>query len=341
MKLIDSSQQPFLAHARENYFKGAKTLLSQHFSQKEFGSWWKAIETSFGSAFLRYGQAAQWELVLSQFPTFTDVSASYGDTVSISSRQAAVNGQITELSEHLKSLMPWRKGPFNFCGVTIDAEWQSNLKWNRISQAIGNLDNAAVLDVGCGNGYYAWRMLGAGAKLVVGMDPSILSLAQFRAMKFYQQDAPVTVLPVGAESLKHSLKLFDVVFSMGVLYHRRDPIEHMSQLMRAVGKGGRIVLETLIVDSEEMEILIPKDRYAQMRNVWSIASPKQIIEWLSQVGFVNIACIDKAVTSIIEQRSTPWMTSHSLIDFLDPSNHSLTVEGYPAPIRACFIADAP
>ncbi len=341
MKFIDVSHETFLIEGRENYFKDAKRLLSQHFPQNQFRDWWVAIETGFDSAFLRYGQADQWELVLSQLPHFMDVVAIYGDTVSLSSNQAIDARKVAKLNDHLKVLMPWRKGPFDFFGVIIDAEWQSNLKWNRINQYIGSLDNAAVLDVGCGNGYYAWRMLDIGAKLVVGLDPSILCLAQFRAMKSYQQDAPITLLPVGSESLEHSLKIFDVVFSMGVLYHRRDPVEHLSQLMRAVAKGGRIVLETIIVDSDGMEVLIPKNRYAQMRNAWSIASPKQIIEWLSQAGFVNIVCIDKAVTSINEQRATSWMTSHSLVDFLDPFNQSLTIEGYPAPVRACFIADAP
>jgi tRNA (mo5U34)-methyltransferase len=341
MKVMDSSEQSSFTRARENYLKDAKTLLSSCFSQEEFGSWWKDIETDFETAFLRYGQADQWELVLSRLPEFTDVIFNCGDTVSVSSRLGADNVKITKLNSHLRSLMPWRKGPFNFHGVAIDAEWQSNLKWDRISGAIGGLDNAAVLDVGCGNGYYAWRMLDAGAKLVVGLDPSILCLSQFRAMKFYQQDAPITVLPVGTESLKYSLNMFDVVFSMGVLYHRRDPLEHLSQLMRAVGKGGRIVLETLVIDSDGLELFIPKDRYAQMRNVWSVPSPKQIMEWLSQAGFVNIACIDKTVTSLEEQRSTSWMTSYSLENFLDPENHDLTIEGYPAPVRACFIADAP
>ena len=44
------------------------------------------------------------------------------------------------------------------------------------------------------------------------------------------------------------------------------------------------------------------------------------------------------MTSTDEQRATKWMTNHSLIDFLDPNNKSLTIEGYPAPKRAVFIA---
>ena len=42
-------------------------------------------------------------------------------------------------------------------------------------------------------------------------------------------------------------------------------------------------------------------------------------------------------TSIEEQRSTEWMTTQSLIDGLDPENHDLTIEGYPAPHRIVVV----
>jgi len=63
----------------------------------------------------------------------------------------------------LVALHPWRKGPFNVGGVHIDAEWRSDLKWQRVAGAIDSLEGRRVLDVGCGNGYYALRMADAGA----------------------------------------------------------------------------------------------------------------------------------------------------------------------------------
>ena len=41
-----------------------------------------------------------------------------------------------------------------------------------------------------------------------------------------------------------------------------------------------------------------------------------------------------------EQRSTDWMQFDSLIDALDPTDPSLTVEGHQAPLRAVVLADA-
>ena len=48
-----------------------------------------------------------------------------------------------------------------------------------------------------------------------------------------------------------------------------------------------------------------------------------------------------AEASIEEQRSTPWMTYHSLSNFLDPDDASKSIEGYPAPRRAVVTANAP
>ena len=45
------------------------------------------------------------------------------------------------------------------------------------------LKDRTILDVGCGSGYHMWRMVGEGAKMVVGIDPTELFLCQFEAVR--------------------------------------------------------------------------------------------------------------------------------------------------------------
>jgi len=85
------------------------------------------------------------------------------------------------IRELLLSLAPWRKGPFDVAGITIDSEWRSNMKWARLMDAIAPLEQRRVLDVGCGNGYYARQMQAAGARCVIGVDPALLYVMQFLA----------------------------------------------------------------------------------------------------------------------------------------------------------------
>lgn len=244
------------------------------------------------------------------------------------------------LKSALQGLIPWRKGPFELFGVHIDTEWRSDWKWSRVSPHL-DLKGRRVLDVGCGNGYYLWRMLGAGAESVVGVDPNWLFMCQFLALKRYLPELPAWHLPLALEELPERLEGFDTVFSMGVLYHRRSPIDHLLALKDCLRQGGELVLETLVVEGDAQQVLVPEDRYAQMRNVWFLPSVPALELWLRRAGFVDVRCVDVSITSVEEQRATDWMRFQSLPDFLDPSDHSRTIEGLPAPARAVLIANKP
>ncbi|RAP70485.1 tRNA (mo5U34)-methyltransferase [Candidatus Erwinia dacicola] len=257
-----------------------------------------------------------------------------------------VRADSTQLTAHqrdgieklLRNLMPWRKGPFSLYGVNIDTEWRSDWKWERVLPHISSLAGRTVLDVGSGSGYHMWRMLGAGAKLVVGIDPMQLFLCQFEAVrKLLGNDQRAHLLPLGIEQLPE-LKAFNTVFSMGVIYHRRSPLDHLFQLKNQLVSGGELVLETLVVEGDDQQVLVPGERYAQMRNVYFIPSTGALKNWLEKCGFVNVKIADYSVTSIQEQRRTDWMTSESLAEFLDPNDPGKTVEGYPAPLRAVLVA---
>jgi tRNA (mo5U34)-methyltransferase len=184
-------------------------------------------------------------------------------------------------------------------------------------------------------------MVGAGAHLAVGIDPMQLFLCQFEAVrKLLGGDQRAHVLPLGIEQLPE-LAAFDTVFSMGVLYHRRSPLDHLYQLKNQLVSEGELVLETLVVPGDRHQVLVPGDRYAQMRNVYFIPSAEALKCWLEKCGFVDVSIADICPTSTEEQRRTDWMTSESLAEFLDPQDPTKTIEGYPAPIRAVLIAKKP
>jgi len=241
----------------------------------------------------------------------------------------------------LRNLMPWRKGPYSLYGTEINTEWRSDWKWDCVLPHISSLAGRTVLDVGCGSGYHMWRMIGAGAHLVVGIDPMQLFLCQFEAVrKLLNDDRRAHLLPLGIEQLP-ALQAFDTVFSMGVLYHRRSPLDHLLQLKNQLVSGGELVLETLVIEGDVNQVLVPGERYAQMRNVFFIPSAEALKSWLEKSGFVDVRIVDFARTTTEEQRRTDWMTSESLAEFLDPDDASKTVEGYPAPLRAVLVATKP
>lgn len=280
----------------------------------------------------------QWLNSIKHLPTIKPYQIDLLNSVTVESEQPISIGEQQRITQLLKNMMPWRKGPFHLYGINIDTEWRSDWKWERLIPHINNLSGQTVLDVGCNSGYHLWRMVGAGAKLAVGIDPMALYLCQFEAIrKLLGNDQRAHLLPLGIEELP-KLNAFDTVFSMGVLYHRRSPLDHLFQLKDQLVDGGQLVLETLVIDGDLHQALMPGERYAQMRNVYFIPSVPTMINWLYKCGFSDVKMVDKSVTSLDEQRKTEWMTSDSLADFLDPNDSSKTIEGYPAPMRAVFIA---
>jgi len=253
----------------------------------------------------------------------------------------------SEQREALMELHPWRKGPVTIGAIDVDAEWRSDWKWDRFLRAGLDLQDQLVLDVGCGNGYYILRMLQSGARGVLGIDPMWLYVTQWlairtgRAIDTANASLPATVLPLPLESLPETAHCFDVVFSCGILAHRRSPFDHLLDVQARLRPGGTLVLETLVLQDAPGQVLVPLDRYAQMRNVWFVPDVAELVNWICRVGFEDIELVDVAPTSCEEQRSTPWMRFQSLADGLDPEKSDRTVEGYPAPVRAMLLARAP
>ena len=294
-----------------------------------------------GLSHKRYGDLKTWLDALNSLPSSESSTIHADPTVSIENNQWQ-SKDLEQLTQALEVLIPWRKGPYEIAGTKIDTEWRSDWKWTRLEDHISPLTDRLVLDVGCGNGYHMWRMLGAGAKRVIGIDPSPRFSVQFEMIRrLAGGEQPIDLIPTPLESVARPLCVFDTVFSMGVIYHRRDPLEHLRELMDCLRPGGELVLESLVIEGDESTCLKPANRYAKMRNVWTIPSVEMTLSWLEETGFRDFRVIDQSITSTEEQRRTEWMRFESLEDYLDKKDPTKTVEGHPAPMRAILLANKP
>ena len=314
--------------------------LFAEFDRRGFGEWGNSLRQlcSQRCHHAYHGNLPGWIDAWQRLPDVADANLDgSGDAVTVTG--AIDDREIVSLRDTLMKLHPWRKGPFEILGLKIDTEWRCDWKWNRITDAV-DLRGRFVLDVGSGNGYYGWRMLAAGADFVVGCDPMLLYVMQFEVLQRYAaaDQQRHFVMPVTDTEVPQGLAAFDVVFSMGVLYHRTSPIDHLQTLCGAMRRGGKLVLETLVYPSADADVLVPEGRYAKMRNVWFIPSLEMLKRMLRRTGFADIEVIDVSTTTTEEQRSTDWMKFESLADFLDPNDASKTLEGYPAPTRAMVTA---
>ncbi len=285
----------------------------------------RALESAISEAFTacynsRHGHFDRWlstvESLAAELPS-TFATQLDADAVRASHDNEAAYKKNIESA--LTALMPWRKGPFELCGVDLDCEWRSDWKYQRLLDAGLDVEGKTVLDVGTGNGYFLYRLLGSGARFAFGLDPSWHYFAQFLLLQQFMKNPNVAFLPLTLDEAP--LKQFDCTLSMGVLYHRRDPLAFLAQLRDTIVSGGQLVIETLVVEGDEQTVYMPEKRYAGMHNVWFLPSTVALSKWLRRLG-LNIEYIgEPVITTVEEQRQTRWMQSHSLAQFLQIDNN--------------------
>ncbi len=241
------------------------------------------------------------------------------------------------LTEALKALMPWKKGPFRLFGTVVDGEWRSDFKWNRIRPFLPNIEGKTVLDIGCNNGQLMFRLLPLRPKMVLGIDPVFRPYAQFRFLQSFANEKRLKTALWSVEHLKHFKQCFDVTFSLGVIYHHKNPIDQLLHIRYCLKDKGFLILESLGVSGEKPTALFVKGKYAGMKNVWFIPTLPCLINWAYRAKFKSVQTISSITLTTEEQRATQWSGPVGLKDFLDPNDESKTIEGHSAPMRFCLI----
>ena len=271
-----------------------------------------------------------YQEAIAQLPQFLEVEVELGDKITITTPHISTADQ-KQIETTARLLMPWRKGPFVLNGLYVDAEWQSNIKYNLLEPHF-NLTDKVVGDIGCNNGYYLFRMLRQKPKKLIGFDPSAIYFSQFKFINHFVKSDIVYEL-LGVEHVEFYEHKFDILFCLGVLYHRSDPIGMLKSLYKGLHKGGELILDTFMIDGEEEVSLTPKDRYSKIPNIYFIPTVNALKNWCYRAGFKEVEVLEIMLTEASEQRKTEWIETQSLEDFLDPKDSTLTIEGYPAPKR--------
>jgi len=241
--------------------------------------------------------------------------------------------QNLRLEQTLRDLRPWKKGPFGFFGHEIDAEWRSDLKWDRLAPYVGSLEGQLVADIGCHNGYFMYRMLSHGARTVIGLEPYAQLWFTHRLMQMLHPRPELHFEFYGVEHMHHFAESFDTIFCLGILYHHTDPVGLLRKMRKALRPGGRIFIDCQGLPGDEPLSLTPEGRYAGAAAIWFLPTVRTLKSWVLRSGFTRMHTIFSAPLTSQEQRSTAWAPIKSLQDFLDPQDSTRTVEGYPAPWR--------
>lgn len=254
------------------------------------------------------------------------------------------SNEFQTLQDLALDLKPWRKGPFCLYGAEnntqffIDSEWQSNKKMKLILQALDiigyNLKDKVVLDVGCNNGYYMFDLALRGVKHISGIDPIAIFFLQFYFIHKLTNISHCAFRLLGVQDVIMLNTKYDLILCLGVLYHRKEPLQTLKQLKSILAPNGILLLETLILQDKAATCLCPYPTYAKMPNVFYIFSPQALQNLALHAGFKSCEILSYSYTDNTEQRSTDFIDKKSLGDYLTPTQ---TIEGYPPACRGIFV----
>ncbi|MCK5680766.1 tRNA 5-methoxyuridine(34)/uridine 5-oxyacetic acid(34) synthase CmoB, partial [bacterium] len=256
-----------------------------------------------------------------------------GDIVTIGRREDINRDEYDQVSKVMRNFIPWRKGPYKVFGIDIDAEWRSCRKWDRVLPSLPDLRDKVIADIGSSNGYYMFRMAPHQPKAVIGFEPYLQHYFTFQTLNSFARLTNLHMEFLGVEQLGLFVNSFDVVFLMGILYHRISPLESLKEVKKSMKRGGTLIVESQAIPGDTPVALFPEHRYAKAPGTYFIPTATCIKNWMLRAGFVDVEIFCSHSMSNKEQRRTEWMTFESYDDFIDPNNPSLTVEGYPAPLR--------
>lgn len=253
--------------------------------------------------------------------------------VRIGERDELTAEDFLKVQAAMRAFMPWRKGPFQVFGLDIDAEWQSYRKWERLLPVLPSLAGKVVADIGCNNGYYMFRMATQQPAAVLGFEPFVQHYFAFQTLNGLAAQENLHIEPFGVEDIGLFPASFDLIFLMGIIYHRVSPVEMLRDLKKALKPGGTLIVESQAIPGEMPVALFPDKTYAKVPGTYFVPTAPCLVNWLKRAGFEAIELFARHPMSADEQRRTAWMTFESYADFIDPDNPGLTIEGYPAPWR--------
>ena len=256
-----------------------------------------------------------------------------GDVVKIGGADELSGTDTEKVYAAMRDFMPWRKGPFEIFGIGIDAEWRSERKWNRVLPELPDLKNMIVADIGCNNGYYMFRMAQHEPGFVLGFEPYLQHYFAFKTLNGFAGRENMAVELLGVEHLHLFQQSFDVVFLMGILYHRASPVEVLRDIKAAMNPGGTLIVESQGIPGSDPVALFPEHRYAKVPGTYFVPTATCLANWLNRAGYSDVKIFCTHPMSNREQRRTEWMVFESYDDFINPSDPGLTLEGYPAPVR--------
>ncbi|MCS7204618.1 MAG: DUF1698 domain-containing protein [Leptospiraceae bacterium] len=259
---------------------------------------------------------------------------------------------VEEIQTQIKSLKPFRKGPYQINQVEIPSQWNSYIKWKYLKDVLERIfrdvsflkKEIRLLDIGANNGYYSFLIYFEFQRRTISCDIDLIDPVrdfydQFLFLKqfFSSEDQKHWNFHLlGWEDLERLPHQYDLILLMGILYHHTDMVELLRKVHKKLKTNGVLILETITISYGEFPLfLMPEKKYAGATGIWFLPNRMGVLTLLKRTNYRNIEFINERF--LLEEM--PGIGElPSLTDAISKENPEFTIEGYPKPCRSFFIA---
>lgn len=282
-------------------------------------------------------------LDMPSFEEALDYGVDKGGVFSVGQQQTLSDAQRQRVHVLLQRFIPWRTGPWRILGVDVLSGWRSGEKWERMKVAYPRSSSGLkVADIGCGNGYFMFRLLEHAPALVVGFEPIARHYYAYHLVQNYVRSSALHFEPLGFEDLDLYSKFFDVMVCMGVLYHQTDPVDVLRLSHRALAPGGKLLLATQGIPGADPVALMPRKFYNGKKGTWWLPTLSCLQNWILRAGFRDVEELYSEEIMAEDQRTTFWCPGggweSELQNKAGTAAAHTTPEGYPQPMRFFVVA---
>jgi ubiquinone/menaquinone biosynthesis C-methylase UbiE len=154
-------------------------------------------------------------------------------------------------------------------------EWQ---KPDEVIATLGDLHGKSVMDIGSGTGYFSFRLLKAGAKVICAdVDQRFLDHISKRKDEMHISDTEMELRKVPFDSSLLKPSEVDVVLIVDTYHHIENRIAYFSEVKTGLKPGGKLV----VVDFKKEDSPVGPPKKMKM-------SAMTIVKELKEAGFTTV-----------------------------------------------------
>lgn len=118
--------------------------------------------------------------------------------------------------------------------------WQ---KPDEVIKFLGEVKGKIIVDVGSGSGYFSFRLVKAGAKVIAAdIDPEFLKVIEKKRKEYDIDHDDLKTVRINEDNLNIDAGSADIIFLVNVYHHISDRVNYFSSVNSTLKEDGKIVI---------------------------------------------------------------------------------------------------